>query len=464
MQFHSKFNGSSLLFQLSPCSFLGLHIFTSYALWRWLIFGSFYAWFPVLGTWVGPVCRVKRFANRAFRASPLVAKASSVPVNPHVCPPTCGRWDHGALSLACRPQEGGLLRMGGLAPPPRAPPAAPSGSLKVGGLQFCPRPLAVYSPGMQHITLAGCVPQVPRSPTFHPPMMGTSVQAGISDLVSAVIPTGSSAMSMSHMHDHLKAQHLRQWLLILDSASSASSLFVSTLHSEFAESHRIKAVEHYAPSTLAAYIRMWHQWDAFAACHNQSPYSPPVSLLGDFLHVHSRTSSQGLASGYIRSLAWVAKRAGFPALSEALQEPVARAYAVASHPRPRCEAAPLPLSFIIWLESCILSSIGTPADRLIMGGILVLVWGSLRWSDSQWVSPADLLEDMDSLRGMALRTKATTRGMPFGILRSGFLGHTVNSPWSTLWLNLVREALHLTAARHRGFKPDFLIPQIGTDL
>ena len=99
-----------------------------------------------------------------------------------------------------------------------------------------------------------------------------------------------------------------------------------------------------------------------------------------------------------------------------------------------------------------------------MGGILVLVWGSLRWSDSQWVSPADLLEDMDSLRGMALKTKTTTRGMPFGILRSGFLGHTANSPWSTLWLNLVREALHLTAARHKGFKPDFLIPQIGADL
>ena len=35
----------------------------------------------------GPVCQVKKFANRVFRASPLVAKASPVPVNPHICPP-----------------------------------------------------------------------------------------------------------------------------------------------------------------------------------------------------------------------------------------------------------------------------------------------------------------------------------------------------------------------------------------
>ena len=91
----------------------------------------------------GPVCRVKRFANRAFRASPLVAKAASVPIIPHVCPPICGRWDQGALSLAYRPQVGGPLHIGGLTPPPRAPPAASSGSLKVGGSST---PLSSFSP------------------------------------------------------------------------------------------------------------------------------------------------------------------------------------------------------------------------------------------------------------------------------------------------------------------------------
>ena len=54
--------------------------------------------------------------------------------------------------------------------------------------------------------------------------------------------------------------------------------------------------------------------------------------------------------------------------------------------------------------------------------------------------------------------------MPFGLLRCGFLGHTVDVPWCSLRLNLVRTALHHTAQRHRGFQPDFLIPQVGGDV
>ena len=99
--------------------------------------------------------------------------------------------------------------------------------------------------GMQPIAPAGVVYQVQRSPTFHPPMMGTSIQAGMSDLVSAVIPTGSSG------------RHTCKTISKLNTTSVASSLVVSTSKSEFAESHQIKAVEHYAPSTLAALLRVW---------------------------------------------------------------------------------------------------------------------------------------------------------------------------------------------------------------
>ena len=126
------------------------------------------------------------------------------------------------------------LAHGGLFPPSRGPSASHFGPLTVGGLQLQPRPLAVFGFGMQPTVNAGLVPQVQRSPTFHPPMMGLLLHAGTSDLVSAVIPSGSSAMTMLTMHDHLKAQHLRQWLLLLDSASRASTLVCSTVDSEFA--------------------------------------------------------------------------------------------------------------------------------------------------------------------------------------------------------------------------------------
>ena len=71
---------------------------------------------------------------------------------------------------------------------------------------------------------------------------------------------------------------------------------------------------------------------------------------------HSKASSQGLATAHIWALTWVSTYAGFPYLLSVLQDPLARAYAVASNPVPLREAAPLPLSFVVWLESCMLSS------------------------------------------------------------------------------------------------------------
>ena len=188
---------------------------------------------------VRPVCRVKRFANRLYRSSPIAPSTpteslvSNSPI-PSVTPPLSGRWDEGHLSASYRPQAFGRLQFGGLQPPSLGPSAPHPRPLSVGGLQFQPRPLGVFRFGMQTTLSSGLFPQVQRSPTFHPPMMGLLLHAGTSDLVSAVFSSGSSAMTMSTMHDHLKAQHLRQWLLLLDSASTASTLVCSTVDSEFA--------------------------------------------------------------------------------------------------------------------------------------------------------------------------------------------------------------------------------------
>lgn len=82
----------------------------------------------------------------------------------------------------------------------------------------------------------------------------------------------------------------------------------------------------------------------------------------------------------------MARYAGFPALKTALDAPITRAYTIPSELSIRKEAAPLPLSFIAYLETNIVKEIGSASDRLIMGALLVLVWASLRWSDALWVS------------------------------------------------------------------------------
>ena len=410
---------------------------------------------PLLGLH-RPVCTVKRFANRAARTAPYLGSAPS-----SFCPPTpkapglptpqllC-RWSQGRFSPDYRPRGLSPVESVGLSPPLRESRFQFRGVLPTGGLAVGPSTLGIHRPGIQPLITFAPRPKVVAFTSFHPPMMGSLPQPAVSQPVTGVTPSNAAVTTMLHMHDQLKLQHLQLWLSVLHDAGPESELFVSTSDSAHASELRMKAVSRFAPSTMASYLRMWAQWKAFCECQAVSAFRPAPLNVVDFLHVHSRASAQGLAAGYIRALTWVSKYAGFPVLLSCLQAPLAKSYAVASAPVPRREAAPLPLSFVIWLETCILKSIGTSADRLVMGGILVLIWSSLRWSDAQWISPCHLLEDQDSLRGLAHRTKSTSRGMPFGLLRCGFLGHTVDVPWCSLWLNLVRTALHHTAQRHRG--------------
>ena len=136
---------------------------------------------------------------------------------------------------------------------------------------------------------------------------------------------------------------------------------------------------------------------------------------------------------------WVAKPAGFPDFLSALICSLVPSYGIPSRECPRREAAPLPLSFFEWMEDQSLRHHGTTADRWLLGAMPCLVWASLRWSDGPWVSLSLLQEDSFSIRGVATRTKTTTRSMPFGLSKFGLLGDS-NHCWGTTWLNLVRAA------------------------
>ena len=119
---------------------------------------------------------------------------------------------------------------------------------------------------------------------------------------------------------------------------------------------------------------------------------------------------------------------------------------------------------MVYLESCLLKEVGNAADRLLMGSILVLIWSSLRWSDALWVAPSTLIEDGDIIRGVAVKTKTTSRGMPFAFVTSGLLATSAQVTWSTKCLNLVRQALQRTAETFPEFTPDFLIPTCGPNV
>lgn len=53
---------------------------------------------------------------------------------------------------------------------------------------------------------------------------------------------------------------------------------------------------------------------------------------------------------------------------------------------------------------------------LILGFLLILIWGSLRFSDAQRINLRSLVYNGENLRGLSWRTKTTNRGQAFGVI------------------------------------------------
>jgi hypothetical protein len=381
--------------------------------------------------------------------------------------PPLNRWEHGHLSSQYKPPSLFVSALGGLPPPALRKRALPQTPTRCEGLQYLqPTNLAVHSSSF--VSQLRVHVQSTSGQRSSDEQFGVHADHCLSkplDLPQSLVrATTSDSTTMLSLHQQLKEQHHLEWLHLLEKAGDASDLVKATRESASDAVHRSRVIAKFAPSTLAAYFRSWNHWVDFCQLHDASPYHPPTVPLADFLQVSSKRSALRVATAQSRALVWISKYAGFPLLKEALEAPITRAYTIPTEVAPRKEAAPSPLSFVVHLESCLLKDIGTPADRPLMGSILVLVWSSLRWSDALWVSPCGLVEDSDIIRGVAAKTKTTSRGTPFAFVKSGLLAVNSQVSWSTKWLNLVRQALQRTSELFPGFKPDFLIPQCGPNL
>lgn len=243
----------------------------------------------------------------------------------------------------------------------------------------------------------------------------------------------------------------------------ASGLVPSTNESAQAQSHQLRVISKFAPSTLQSYFRIWKRWFDFASNLDASPFQPATVLLADFLAEHAHGPLQ-VATAYYKGLSWMARHAQLPDLMDALQSPVCKAYLQSSTISEKRESAPLPLSFVIYLESMVLAKTTAPGDVLQLGSILFMIWSSLRWSDALWISPDTLTIQQHAMFAIASHTKTTNRGMPVACFVFGLLGHHGATAWAQLWLNVVHQALHDTRTLYPKFHVDFLLTEIGTDI
>ena len=72
------------------------------------------------------------------------------------------------------------------------------------------------------------------------------------------------------------------------------------------------------------------------------------------------------------------------------------------------EAPPLPLAFIVWLETRFLQGIEDVAELMFVGAVLLCCWASLRFSDAQRIKWSSLHCDGSCLKGWCYALKPTS--------------------------------------------------------
>ena len=280
------------------------------------------------------------------------------------------------------------------------------------------------------------------------------------------LPPTNSVMRPGTMWEaftNAKNAQIQLWLSIAAGAAAHSDVITSLLQSPNANMLLARLVQPYAPSTLAAYFGKWKQWAEFCEIQSFSAFEPTVVVAADFLALHCR-GKLGSAIGWIKALRFMAKNLELPTLRACLQSEVVRSFGKSVNVVERRETAPLPLSFVLWLERQVVEVAGSTLHRLQCGMLLVLVFASLRWSDGQWSPPSHIHCSGSALLGMAARTKTTSRSMPWAAWAPGFLARPQTGPgWGQAWLCLLQEAVQRTAINRPEFVPDFFVAEFGSD-
>ena len=133
-------------------------------------------------------------------------------------------------------------------------------------------------------------------------MVAVSDTAGTSAPVLGVRPSGDHTQKMSAMHDQLKSLHFRSWLSLLDDAGDESTLFRDTSLSQLSSEHRLKAIAPlcsiYNGCVSANVVSM----ASLRLMPRHVTVCPTLMLVSDFLHVHSTSSAQELATGYLNCI------------------------------------------------------------------------------------------------------------------------------------------------------------------
>lgn len=259
-------------------------------------------------------------------------------------------------------------------------------------------------------------------------------------------------------HDPIIMQWWHELLDIFADTSTVSQSLKDTAHKQI---HSARILDGFALSTLYKYmgtvknfLRTCHDLDR---CFLKLSESEMADVLVTIRLARSSDCTGATCTSTIKALRWF-KRIADLTIWDFLYGSLINSFLTVKIPHDRKEAAPISLWIIMHLERKLLQTRCEPHLVLIIGSILTMVWGSLRFADVQWTAIKTLCYDGASLRGMLWRTKVSCKSQPFGIICRGLLSHGEFS-----WMHRFLIELNILLFTHQVSDIDFLIPHICGD-
>ena len=246
------------------------------------------------------------------------------------------------------------------------------------------------------------------------------------------------------------------WTQFASALRPFSQVLQQMANSKFEQDHAERFLNQFAATTLMRYMQSVLQF--VQICHDLqvSIQDLSESILADLL-ICSALARRSDGSGpkhsvTIKALKWCCKQLDVSAFAPVFG-PLIASFDRQKIPSDRRESLPFPLFILMKWERRILQAQSTPKEIIILGGLLLLCWSGLRFSDIQRSQLNTWFLDSTSLRGLTWRAKTCSTATPFGVCISGLL-----SQGSWTWIHKFLQTLDQLYAAQNPADIDFAIP------
>ena len=246
------------------------------------------------------------------------------------------------------------------------------------------------------------------------------------------------------------------WLQLAAALQGFSDVLQQLSMSKFQDEHAERFLNQFAAATLVRYISAILQFVQICQDMQVSLDQLSESTFADLL-ICGSLARRADGTGPKSSITIKAVRRAFTHLGVKVfacaYGSMITSFSKQKIPSDRRESLPLPLFIIAKWERRVLQSQASSKEIIILGGLLLLCWSGLRFSDAQRSQLSTWQLDQSSLRGLTWRAKTCNTSTPFGVTLAGLL-----SRGSLTWVHRFLQTLESLYAGQDSREIDFTIP------